>query len=359
LRLTRLLIRDFRNLAAVDLTPHGRFNVLAGDNGQGKTNLLEAVYWLATLRPLRAARLRELVRFGAEGTSVGGRVVTDGLEHRLEVRVSDGDRVALREGKNTRAADYFGALAVVVFTPEDVGLVGASPQARRGFLDRAVFNTRPAHLGDVNDYRRALDSRNTLLRQGAPAAVVEAYETTLAAAGARVMRSRAGYVERFAPVFATAFRGIVGDEVEAEVRYRPSVEDAAGLARLWATDRERDRQRGFTQQGPHADDLELRLLGRPARAYASQGQRRALVLALKIAEIRVLTETAGLTPVLLLDDVSSELDAVRNERLFEFLHGFPGQVFITTTDAAWLRLERDVRTFSVAAGQVVPAAGSD
>jgi DNA replication and repair protein RecF len=355
LHLTRLVIRDFRNLASVELAPYPRFNVLAGQNGQGKTNLLEALYWLATLRPLRTSRLREVVRWGAPGAHVGARVEADGLEHRLDVRVLDGDRVAQREGKTVRASDYFGALAVVVFTPEDVGLVGASPQARRRFLDRAVFTCRPAHLGDVLDYRRALDSRNALLRQNAPLTLVEAYEDALAAAGARLMKARAEYVERLGPLFAQSFAAIAG--AEAEVRYRASVD--GDLAAHWAAERERDRQRGFTQEGPHADDLELRMLGRSARAYASQGQRRAMVLALKIAEIRVLTETAGVTPVLLLDDVSSELDAIRNERLFEFLHGFEGQVFITTTDPGWLRLERDVRTFTVAAGDVRPAAGSD
>lgn len=364
MRLTHLDLRDFRNLAAVALDPHPRFNVLAGQNGQGKTNFLEAIYWLATLRPFRASRLRELVRWGAEAAAVRGQVESDGLTHRLEVRVVEGERQALRENKPVRAADYFGALAVVLFTPEDVGLVRASPVARRRFLDRAIFTSRPSHLGDVLAYRRALDSRNALLRQGAPPALFEAYEETLAVAGARLVNARAAYVERLAPRFADAFGAIAGPELQGEVRYRPSIEGepgatAAGLAATWAEERERDRQRGFTQRGPHADDLDLRLLDRSAKAYASQGQQRAMVLALKIAEIRVLAEVAGIEPVLLLDDVSSELDAERSARLFEFLHGFEGQVFITTTDPAWLRIERELLTFTVAAGNVTPAAGSE
>ncbi len=359
MHLTRLRLRDLRNLAAVDLEPHPRFNVLAGENGQGKTNLLEGIYWLATLRPLRAARLRELVRFGAEATRVEGVVLRDGLEHRLSVAAEKGERVAEREGKRVKPAEYFGALAVVLFTPDDVGLVRGSPKDRRRYLDRAVFTGRPAHLADVLAYRRALDGRNRLLRDGAPATLFDAYEEALANAGARLNAARADFVGRLAPRFAAAFRAIAGDELQAAVRHRaggdiPGDDVAAELRALWAEDRERDRLRGFTQRGPHTDDLELRLLSRSARAYASQGQQRAMVLALKIAEIEQLEAERGLVPVLLLDDVSSELDPRRNARLFEFLGGFEGQAFITTTDADFLRISAERRVFKVDAGEIRP-----
>ena len=359
MHVTGLRIRDLRNLADVRLEPHPRFNVLEGENGQGKTNLLESLFWLATLRPLRATRLRELVAWGAAGCRVAATVEHEGLEHRLAVSLRGGERVAEREGKTARTSDYFGALAVVVFVPDDVGLVRGPPEDRRRFLDRAVFTGRPAHLADVLAYRRALDGRNRLLRDGADSMLFDAYEQALADAGARLHGARSDYVERLSTAFVRAFEGIAGSGLPASIAYRPGIElderpVAEALTVAWRAGRAHDRQRGFTQRGPHTADLSLRLFERSARSYASQGQQRAIVLALKIAEIQLLEQTTGTAPVLLLDDVSSELDERRNARLFEFLEGFGGQVFITTTDSRFLHIETDRRVWSVAAGAVTP-----
>ena len=348
----------FRNLepACVSLDP--RFNVFAGDNGQGKTNLLEAAYWLATLRPLRAARLQELVRFGESRCAVEATVLEGGdLVHRLEARVEHGERLCRRERKTCRPSEYFGALAVVLFTPDDVGLVRAAPAERRRYLDRAIFTGRPAHLSEVLAYRRALEARNEALRIGEDVILQESFEEALAGPAARLVNARSEFVERLRPHFVQAFAGIAGEGMEPLLEYRPSLDE--GYAESWAADRERDRQRGFTARGPHADDLGLGLLGRSARLYASQGQQRALVLALKIAEIRLLEALFGLTPVLLLDDVSSELDAQRNTRLFELLHGFRGQVLITTTDARHVRTPAAARIFEVRSGRVVPGSADE
>lgn len=389
MHLAHLSLRDFRNLQAAEIDPHPRFNVFCGENGQGKTNLLEAIYWLATLRPLRARRLRELVRWGAPAARVEARVQAEGLEHALAVAAVDGGRrEAFREGKPARTAEYFGALNVVDFTPDDVGLVRAAPADRRQYLDRACFNERAGHLADAVAYRRALDARNTLLRERPDPTLLEVYEAPLAAAGARIVASRLAWLAALQSRFVAAFAAISGPEQVVELRYRATWEggavaeagaeagaaegasEGAGseidpaldaeavralelrLVALWAEDRVRDRERGFTQRGPHADDLVLRLAGRPARLYASQGQQRALVLALKIAEIEQLVAHRGVHPVLLLDDVSSELDPRRTARLFDFLDAFEGQVFITTTDEAFLRLGTDRRTWGIAAGDV-------
>ena len=395
MHLSHLALRDFRNLAAVDLSPHPRFNVFCGENGQGKTNLLESIYWLATLRPLRARRLRELMRWGCAAARVEARIEADGLTHALAVAaVEGGRREAFREGKAARSAEYFGALNVVDFTPDDVGLVRAPPADRRQYLDRACFNERPGHLADAVAYRRALDARNALLRERPDPLLLEVYEAPLAAAGARIITTRLAWLAALQARFGAAFAAISGPELPVGVSYRatwerpgapePAAEPPAGAApewapealtedgaelapeggagataeleerlrALWAADRGRDRERGFTQRGPHADDLVLRLAGRPARLYASQGQQRALVLALKIAEIEQLVAHRGVHPVLLLDDVSSELDPRRTGRLFDFLDAFEGQVFITTTDEAFLRLGTDRRTWAIAAGDV-------
>ncbi len=357
MHLESLSLRDFRNVAQADIELHSRLNVFAGDNGQGKTNLIEAIYWLATLRPSRAGRLRELIRWGAAACHGAGRVEDRGLVHRLACGLEGEDRAAWREGKRVRAEAYFGALAVVLFSPEEVGLVRGPPADRRRFLDRAIFTGRPAYLADVLAHRRALDGRNRLLREGAEEALLEAYEGPLARLGARLLEARSAWMASVAPRFRAIFGRVMGEDLPVGLRYRTTVDldpgddPATALASALAADRVRDRERGFTQRGPQADDLGLELFGRPARLYASQGQQRALVLALKIAEIEVLTERLGVVPVLLLDDVSSELDPARNERLFDFLEGFPGQVVVTTTDPTVLRLGAQRRTWWLSAGQ--------
>lgn len=359
MHLTHLTIRDFRNLQEVAIEPCPRFNVLAGDNGQGKTNLIAAIYWLATLRPLRTRRLRELVRWGEKATRVEGLVLHEDLKHRLAVSVAGGSREAYRENKKASASAFFGALRVVVFTPDDVGLVRGTPEARRRFLDRAVFTERPTHLADVLTYRRALEGRNTLIREGASLLQYEVYEQTLAQAAARLIVARQACITALAPRYKAAFEAIAGTALPVSISYRTQVQAtdtlglAEGLMQMWADDRSRDRARGFTQRGPHTDELVLRLLDRPAKAYASQGQQRAMVLALKIAEIESLRATTGHAPILLLDDVSSELDPQRTERLFEFLEGFEGQVFITTTDPAFLRIKGQRRVWQVQAGALI------
>lgn len=362
MKLTRLRLTDFRNVAGADLVPHPRFNVLHGDNGQGKTNLLEAIYWLATLRPLRARRLRELVRWDTQRCRVEGTVEVEGLEHALAVGCEDNERVARRENKPVKASQYFGALAVVLFTPDDAGLVRAAPEERRRFLDRAIFTGRPAHLGDVVAFRRALEARNHLLRENGPVDVLAAYEGALARSGARLVEARATYLASLGPRFQAALAAIGGGMPAVELSYRAAVDPVPGevegaLAALWADSRDADRRRGFTQRGPHVDDLVFRFADRSARAFASQGQQRAIVLALKIAEIELLADDHQVRPVLLLDDVSSELDADRNTRLFEFLEGFEGQVFITTTDADYLRLGAAHRVWRVAAGGLTEEEG--
>ena len=351
-------IRDFRNLECVQLFPHERFNVISGLNGQGKTNLLEAIYWLTTLRPFRTNRLRELVRWKADHVKVSGTVQSEGLDHRLAVAVEAGTRVAYREGKKTRASQYFGALSTVLFTPDDVGLIRGAPDKRRRFIDRGIFTGRPAHLDDFLTYRRALDARNRLLRDNAADDLLDVYEHTLAQVGAQLTSARANFIEDLKPIFRTNLESILGVSLGCELKYRPSIyqgdDTIDAMIHVWASDRVKDRERGFTQKGPHADDLGFTLLGHNARNYASQGQQRAIVLALKLSEIQLLELRKDQVPVVLLDDVSSELDEQRNARLFDFLNSFNGQVFITTTDPAYLRIDGEQRHFVINAGTLTP-----
>lgn len=337
--------RGFRNLEdqRVSLAPHT--TVLFGENGQGKTNFLEACHLVSTLRPLRAQKLAELVKLGTEGPArVRGRLALPGGVREVEVEAGREGRSAQVDGKPVRDADeLFGGLATVAFTPDDLAVVKGGPEGRRRLLDRAVQNRHPSHLRDARDYLRALRSRNQLLRQPADPALLSSFDAPLARLGARLRTRREEVLDEIRPHAQRAFAEVARAEAPLALSYLAAGRESDGLAAGGPSLEERlrealhrrlprDRERGYTSVGPHADDLGLALGERPARLYASQGQSRAVVLAFKIGEIENLRSVQGRAPLLLLDDVSSELDPARNAFLMAYLASLKGQVVLTTTD---------------------------
>jgi DNA replication and repair protein RecF len=350
----------------VVLEPSPRLTVLLGENGQGKTNLLEAIYLLATLRPLRASRLGELVRFGAERAVASAKVLGAGGERTLAVEVVPGGRTATLDGKPVERLDsYLDGLAAVCFSPDDLLLVKGGPDGRRRFIDRAAFNRWPAVLGEVREYVRALRARNAALRGGA-GAVEESFRGPLIQAGARLLRRRRDVMLELEPRLEAAFAEISGPTApRAEIAYRPSGGldldgDEAVLAGRLAAALEarlgRDLERGYSTCGPHMDDVLLAIGGRAARVYGSQGQQRAYVLALRIAEIENLRAVLTRPPLLLLDDVSSELDPAKNAYLLAYVASLPAQAFLTSTDRRLIEpaAGAETRFFRVEAGAISP-----
>ena len=345
MRLLTLSLRDFRNVREARLEPSARSTVLVGPNGQGKTNLLEALFLLCTLKPLRATRLAELVRFGAERARVQGEFEAPGGVRSVAVEIGPEGRTAFLDGKTLASSDrldaFFEGRAAVCFSPDDLFLVKGGPDQRRRFLDRAAFNRWPAVLSEARDYLRALRERNAALRHSG-SDVEESFREPLVRAGARLVVRRVALLAELSPRMSEAFAQISGPvAAAARLASRPaagiqvegSEEDiAARLSDALSHRIVRDREKGYTSVGPHMDDLGLSLGGNGARAYGSQGQQRALVLALKIAEIENLRDKLGRPPLLLLDDVSSELDPEKNAHLLRHLAALPGQAVLTTTD---------------------------
>jgi DNA replication and repair protein RecF len=353
-----------RNLRPLTLEPRERFNVFAGDNGQGKTNLLEAIFAVAALRSFRTAKLADVIAFDAERASLGARVRKDDLVRVYEVEVAPGARKVALDGKAVRPlARYFGGFNVVVFTPEDLALPRGAPGDRRRFLDRGVFNLRPDYLGTAQRYERVLRTRNTVLRQAGDGEIdrrrledmLAVYDQQLAALGAEVIAARQAFVDVVGGELAMAFAAITRTARAASVRYAvrgDAATEPAILAALRAA-RVKDLATHATQVGPHRDDLVFELDGREAGAYASQGQLRAIMLAWKTAELSVLARAHGDSPILLLDDVSSELDPQRNEFLFEHLANLAGQCFITTTHPSHVLLRQHRADYRIAGGEIL------
>jgi DNA replication and repair protein RecF len=332
--------------------------VFVGDNGQGKTNLLEAVFVIATLRSFRTARLADLIRFGSEGARLGARVLRQQLTRVYEVELAQGSRKVRLDGKAVRPLGrYFGGFNVVVFTPEDLGLPRGSPGDRRRFLDRSVFNLHPSYLALAGDYEKVLKQRNAVLRSEVPSAdLLEVYDDQLAELGVAMARTRLAFLDAIKPALAESFAAITRTGLLAGARYESQVAagDAAAMRALLRAGRARDLATGATHVGPHRDDLVFELAGRVAGSFASQGQLRAILLAWKTAELAVIARAHGEPPILLLDDVSSELDATRNAYLFEHLAQASSQCFITTTDGSHVLLDRDRVDYRLANGQISP-----
>ncbi len=361
------------------LEPGPGFNVFAGDNGQGKTNLVESIYAVCTLRSFRTSRLAEMIALDKSETKISARVRTAELERVYELELRSRGRTARIDGKVPRPSSrYFGHFNVVLFAPEDLAVVRGSPGERRKFLDRAVFNWEPSYLGIAQAYEKTLRSRNQLLRdvqsdrtswvKAEP--LVDVYDQQLAAIGGQVVSLRAQFLAAQRPVYEDAFASIMKIEDRAGVVYesKPEVQEAlaesadpdelAGvLHQLLQGRRTVDRARGMTTIGPHRDDLGFRLGAQEAASFASQGQTRALVLAWKVALLSILHARRGEAPVLLLDDVSSELDPKRNAYLFEFLSTLSAQCFVTTTDPGYVRISGSRLDYSVDKG-VIKAAKS-
>lgn len=352
MRVRSLEISGFRNLESAVLKVDPDFNIIVGDNGQGKTNLLEAIFFAAGLRSFRVTHVQELVQCGVQEAMVRAWVERWGFERSYEARISGRRRQSLLDGKPPRRlSDYFGGFTAVLFTPEDLSVARGSPAGRRRFLDRAVFNRNVTFLQEAQRYVRLLKTRNALLRRTArDEALLAAFDAQFVASGEQIKTSRLVYLDALRPLFKEAFQQISQSGNIAELDYYSSWDGPLADALVEA--RPRDLSRSATSVGPHADDLHFLLDGRLARLFASQGQLRALVLAWKTAEIKLVKSAAGDAPLLLLDDVTSELDSSRREYLWSFLGTIEAQCFVTATHLGAELPPKNGTCFRMVAGRV-------
>jgi DNA replication and repair protein RecF len=338
MRVTRVSARDFRNLERAEAVLGETVTVVHGPNGAGKTNLLEALYFGCTARSCRTSNEREVIRFGAKVARVEVEVEAEDGAHRLEVGLEPGAAKRVRVDGAAIAGPATSDVRplVSVFMPDRLDLVKGAPALRRAHLDQLVAALWPARAANRTAYARALSQRNALIgrvRAGAAGPeLLDTWDAELAQAGLALMSDRAEACGLVAPRF-TERAGDLGLPDEATLAYRPRSRagDAEALRGELLARRDDDLARGFSAHGPHRDEVHLAHAGRALRAYGSQGQQRLGLLALLFAERDVLLEARGLPPLMLLDDVMSELDAARRERLVELLTA-GGQAVITTTD---------------------------
>lgn len=335
MRVTRLWISDFRNYTSAELAPApDGLTVVTGANGEGKTNLLEAIAYLATLESFRGAPNEAMVRQGCEAAIVRAEADRGGRALLIEAELprSGAARAQVNRQKLRRSRDLLGALRVSVFSPDDLDLVKGGPAGRRRYVDEAVIAAEPAHDRLRSDLERVLRQRNTLLRQAGGRltseieVTLDVWDDKLAAVGESLVSARESVVARVEPELQKAYDQVAGMAAEVQAVYHRSW--AGSLADALVAARADDVRRGVSTVGPHRDELELVIGGLPARTHGSQGEQRSLALALRLAAHAVVSDAAGSAPVLLLDDVFSELDPDRSEALVAHLPA--GQALLTT-----------------------------
>lgn len=369
----RLATQNFRNLEGGELFPCEGVNVIYGDNAQGKTNLLESLWLFTGGHSFRGAKDAELPRLDpAEGknTPAAALALDFFSEERLQkalLHIENGRRSSVINGvqKKTGSA-LIGKIRAVIFSPEHLLLVKEGPARRRSFIDGALCQMKPGFAGALGMYNRALLQRNALLkdlsRYPELRDTLDVWDTRLAKLGAAVMGERISYTEKLSPRVREIYEGISKGTEKIEIEYSPSMrvnvenfsleEAEETFLRELRRTLPSDIRSGFTTAGPHRDDLELRLNGLSVRSYGSQGQQRSAVLALKLAEAELLTGASGEAPIVLLDDVMSELDQNRQDYLLNHLHG--KQVFITCCSPETVSLQETGKRFRVEAGRVFP-----
>ena len=356
MRLNELRLKGFRNLAETVYTPGEGVNVIYGENAQGKTNLLEAIWLFSGMRSFRGAKDQELIAFGAPFAKLKADFTNETRENRAELTLADKKTVLLNGVKLGGAAGLLGKFSAVVFSPSFLSIVKSGPEERRRFLDASVCQLKPAYAGAVTEFSRLIKQRNALLRDVAFESslydMLDVLDQRLAVVGDKLVEERNRYLTRLIPQVKEIYAGLSGGREEISLTYLGKTREAGGFGSLLKANRHEDLLAKTTTGGPHRDDLEILIGGVSARAFGSQGQQRSAALALKFGESAVLREATGEVPVILLDDVMSELDAGRQD--FILNHIRDRQVFITCCDPETVgRLTGGVKT-RIEKGRVIP-----
>ncbi len=386
--LRHLSVADFRNYASAEVEFAGGVSTFLGLNGQGKTNLLEAVGYLSTLSSHRVAHDAPLVRQGQQAATVRALVTRNGRDSLAELQINPGraNRARLNRSPLTRPRDLLGTLRTVLFAPEDLALVKGDPSGRRAFLDDLLVQRQPRWAGVRADYDKIVRQRNALLKatgvarrrggagpQASADASLQVWTEQLAGIGAQLLYARLRLLRDLTPLVESAYADVSAQQGPALARYRVSLEEefaaqiAAGavpdpadlqVALLHRLDQLRtaELERGYSLAGPHRDDIDLALGSLPAKGYASHGECWSFALALRLAAFHLLRHDLGEDPVLLLDDVFAELDATRRTRLAALVCDAE-QVIVTAAVANDVPEQLTGAVFAVCAGQVTAAAG--
>ncbi|MBQ3031596.1 MAG: DNA replication/repair protein RecF [Anaerotignum sp.] len=332
--ITEVSLQNFRNLAQLKIEPSEGINVIYGSNAQGKTNFLESLYFCAMGRSLRGKSDQQLIRFDEEESHIRMLVQRKQRYDRIDVHLKKDEKkgIAVNGLPVRKLGDLFGTLYAVIFSPEDLSLVKDGPGERRRFLDMELCQLRKVYYYDLQQYYRILKQRNNLLKEIQKKPQLQetlfVWDDQMAEYGERIIAARKRFLFRLDEIAAVKLSQLTGGKDHLQTIYKPNCE-AGTLAEKLQKNIDRDIYFGSTQSGPHKDDILFSIDGREVKIYGSQGQQRTTALAARLAEIDLIREETGEEPVLLLDDVFSELDENRQKFLLQSIEGL--QAFVTCT----------------------------
>lgn len=371
MQLNRLTLQGYRNYERLSLNTSAGVNILVGPNAQGKTNLLEAIHVLALTKSHRTSKDKELIGWNQPFARIRAELTRKYGDISMELQLSpQGKRAKVNELEQRKLSGFVGTINVVLFAPEDLDIVKGAPGVRRRFMDMEIGQVHPGYLHDLQQYQKIMQQRNNYLKSTdlarASQAMLDVWNEQLAASGVKMMQKRKTFIHKLQGWAEKIHRGITGGDELLTVEYRPSFggsEDGASQDEAYLFEhfmlkltqgKEQEFRRGMTLAGPHRDDLAFFINGKDVQSFGSQGQQRTAALSLKLAELELMREEIGEYPLLLLDDVLSELDQQRQTHLIETFQSRV-QTFITTTGLESVNMNRlhDAAVYEVRNGEIV------
>ncbi len=358
MKLKSIVLKNFRNYESAEIEPADTFNIIYGNNAQGKTNIIEAVFLCASGRSHRTSKDTELMKYGKEFFEVKVLYEKVSREEEIDITYNNEERKKIRinEIPQKKIGSLMGHLNAIIFAPEDLLVIKQGPSERRRFIDITMSQLRPSYFYDLQQYSRILFQRNNLLKNIANKKengdTLEVWDYHLAKTGSRIIKQRREFIERMNVLAGPRHERLTNCEEKLDLKYNCSfyIDGENGCDSIEQTfmsnitkNRERDIQRGATIYGPHRDDIDIVLNGESTKVYASQGQQRTVVLSMKFAEIDLMKEESGEYPVLLLDDVLSELDDSRKEYLLDNIEEI--QTLITSTEKRFFTRKNEGSAF--------------
>ncbi|QCX33586.1 DNA replication/repair protein RecF [Caloramator sp. E03] len=333
---------NFRNYSNITLRPINGLNVIVGENAQGKTNIVEAIYYSGSLKSYRTFKDRELIRWGNDKAYIKTEIKKQNNTTKIEILINSQDKkgVRINGSKNIKLSDALGILNVVIFSPEDLKLLKEGPSVRRKFIDNELNQIRPKYHHALMQYNRVLLQRNNLLKsvsnKSSLKAELEIFSEQLAEYGSFIVEARHEFIKKLSMIARLIHRKITNGDEEIEILYQHDGtyfenkdQIKKNLLNNFLNEIDKDIERGYTLKGPHRDDIIIKINGIDARIFASQGQQRSAALSLKLSELELIKAEVGEYPVLLLDDVMSELDINRQKHLLSAFKSI--QTFLTCT----------------------------
>ena len=365
----KISLSDFRNIESLEIVPGEKVNIICGENAQGKTNLMEALWLFTGAKSFRQTKDSEFIRFGAEKGNLKADFFSENREQNAEITFSPGKSLKKNGIDIKTAAEYAGTIGGVVFSPSHMNLFRDGPKERRRLIDTSLCQLYPKYLSVLADYKKVLDQRNTVLKDeryhSGLIDMIDIYDEQLARLGGSIIRTRVNYCESLNKKAAEIYKGMSRGREIFRAEYITTVllegehADSSMSTADWAqkfydalqSTRNYDFEHGATSFGPHRDDLEVSLDEMPGRSFGSQGQQRSCILSLKLGEAKMLGEAMGEPPLILLDDVMSELDSIRRDYLLNSIG--ESQIFLTCCDKELFSGLSDGKVFTMEKGSLV------